>query len=293
MCKTLLPLLLLLSVPVSVSAEVIIETRAEPLLEEWRARLAAKGESASAPGLTKATSPTDEFWFVPYFEVDMSASAFGNSTFWSVRNEGDVATTVAVDYYNALFSNLVTTTVTLEPNEVGSFNVRNVAGLTVDADGFARGMVRVRPEAGHPVVLDFFQVDAEENFATGSLAYPLSDFCTNWMLRFIGFGGLAGGSVMTVLANGPHGAELEDTPTVVGEVYSESGAFINSFTIRTDEWFFKSSILDLVVGDTKFGSVELVLDTTSSPNGVVSVGHSAFSLFSVGVQGVCQDIPAP
>jgi hypothetical protein len=76
---------------------------------------------------------------------------------------------------------------------------------------------------------------------------------------------------------------------VTGDVYNEQGSFLNSFTVRTDEWFFDLDLLDFVLGGERFGSMEVVLSTRFGPAGLINVAHSAEGRFSVGLRTVCRD----
>lgn len=267
----------------SVHGEVLIQHFDEPLVERYRSRLEAN---------TKDNEPSDLVWFVPYFEVDASTAA-GSSTFFSLRNESDVATNVLVEYFNRAFTQprQQAQRHVLIPKQIVALNVRDVLGsLAVDADRFARGLIRITPRPDEPISVDVFQIDVRNNFATGSLAvvFP-TDFCTFWQVRFLGFAGSSGGSVATVLVNGPRGLSAASPPTLVADVYNQRGTFIRSTEIRTDQWTFELDLLALAGGRAGFGSVELILNAQSLPGGVVAVAHNALGKYSVGVEGVCRD----
>lgn len=275
-------------------AAVRITLHERPLLAEARASRAARlpGDlevaSKRAVEAAPASEPAATFWFVPRFLVDTTTA--GDTTLFGVRNEGESSIELTVQYYDVFFSLQRTDTFEVNAHGILPVNVRDVAGLAVDPDGFARGFVRINPNG--PISVDYFQVDTSDNFASANTAFTTTaDFCTEWQVRFLSFD--PQGSIVSVLVNGPHGSDSTDPPTVVGDVYDEAGAFINSFTIRTDQWVFDIAVLDFVLGGVHAGSVELMIDATFSPSGLATVAHSAAGRFSVGLQGVCKDAPEP
>lgn len=284
-------LVLLLAGAAAVHAEVVVRSFDEPRVELYRRQLAADaGKPGSLP--RKSNEPGDGTWFVPLYKVDARASGFGSSTFFSLRNEGDVTTNVLVEYFDRRFTvpRQHAQRYPLIPHQVVPINARDaLAQLDVDADGFARGFVRITPRLDEPISVDVFQVDAENNFASGNMAFVApDDFCTFWQVRILRFPGASGGSVLTVFVNGPRGLGAGNPPTVVADVYSQPGPFVRSAEIRTNDWAFE---LDLagIAGGVSFGSVELVLNAASLPGGVVAVTHPALGKFSVGLEGVCRD----
>ena len=114
------------------------------------------------------------------------------------------------------------------------------------------------------------------------------EFCAQWHARFLRFGS-AGGTRLVFLVNGPLGGDPGDPVTISGDVYAENGDFINSFTVRTDEWSFGISVHDYVLGGVEFGTVELAINASFSPAGAVEVRHQALGEFSVGYPAVCAD----
>ena len=138
-----------------------------------------------------------------------------------------------------------------------------------------------------PMNADYFQVDTSQNFAAGGEALPMSDFCETWAARFLTFGP-GQGTVLSIFVRSPRGGAPSDPPTVVGRVYDESGAFVNTFSIRTDDWVFDVPVQDVVVGGTLFGTVELTLfdERDDAGNlhsgGMVTVTHRARNRFSIG-----------
>ena len=268
------------------SAEVVVQIHDEPLVSA-----AVRTQMASPPqvgGLAAASAksnvPDDGYWFVPFFEADMVVP--GDSTFFSVRNDDALANTVALEYFDVHFNFQFDDTIELAPHEIRSVALRNVAGLAVDPDGYARGMVRIGPQA--PIFVDSFQLETRNAFAVGGVGTLIDDFCSQWHARFLRFAA-AGGTQLVFLVNGPLGGDPGDPVTISGDIYAENGDFINSFTVRTDEWTFAISVHDFVLGGLEFGTVELVITSQFSPSGFVEVRHQALGEFSVGHPGVCAD----
>lgn len=286
--------LLLVASPAFVHAEVVVQNFDEPRVDIYRKQLEAERSLARQDSpVHKSNEPSDGTWFIPLFKVDAKATGFGSSTFFSLRNEGEVVTNVLVEYFDRKFTppRQHAQRYALIPKQVAAVNVRDaLADLDVGADGFARGLIRIIPRAEEPISVDVFQVDAENDFASGSPAFVApDDFCTFWQVRFLKFTGASGGSVLTVLVNGPRGPAANNPPTLVADVYNQQGAFIRSAEIRTDQWAFEVDLLALAGGGASFGSVELILNAASLPGGVVSVTHGALGKFSVGLEGVCRD----
>ena len=268
------------------SAEVVVQIHDEPLVSA-----SARTQMASPPPMgglvgpsVKSNAPDSGYWFIPLFEADMMAP--GDSTFFSVRNEDALANTVALEYFDVHFTFQFDDTIELAPHELRSVALRNVAGLAVDPDGYARGVVRVVPDG--PIFVDSFQLETRNSFAVGGVGSVIDEFCSQWHARFLRFAA-AGGTELVFMVNGPLGGEPGDPVTISGDIYAENGDFINSFTVRTDEWTFAISVHDFVLGGLEFGSVELVIHSHFSPSGLVEVRHQALGEFSVGHQAVCAD----
>lgn len=259
------------------------------------ARLDAKAFRLSddpfdSPLAVKGIVAADAVWYIPHFRIDRSAEAGENAdaTIWSVRNESEAGESVDIraSYFTTDFDPQGAQEFTLGEKELRSVSLRSVEGLRTERDGFARGFIRVTPSVSRRISVDFFQVDFSQNSATGSLAssFPC-DFCDQWQLRFLRFGE-GSGSIATFFVNGPLAA---GSPTVVGNVYGEDGSFVSSFSIRsTGDWTFQCDIQnELVNGDVRFGTIELNILSGFEPSGIVSVSHSAFGAFSVGVPSIC------
>lgn len=275
----------------SARAEVIVTLHAEALVPDTE-RTRPEGIAELPAGQASVRSgigvPSSAWHFAIWYEVDTMNPA--DSTLWAVRNERtSVDVMITVEYFDVKFKLQKTEVFTIKPHGVKTRNVRDVVGLAVDPDGFARGFVRVMPDGA--ISMDSFQVDFNNNFATGGVAFAASEGCKNWSVRFLRF--FAGaGTFLNILSGGPLG--IGGDPTLVGNVYNEAGDFMNSFAVRTDDYAFKLAVHDFVVGGLDFGSVELVFDTTrASDHGWVAVGHPALGRFSIGSRGICTDPPSP
>ena len=213
----------------------------------------------------------------------------GTTTLLSVRHAAQIGVSidVTIAYYDTNFTLIASEIFTLAPDELASRNLELVPGLPTP-DAVTRGFAIVG--ASNRILVDFFQLDEGGNFATGSHATLIDDFCDTVLLRFLRFGiDDLEGSKLLFIVDGPRGSANSDRPTVVGEVFSESGGFLNSFTIREDEWMFERAAADLVLG-SDFGTMRLSIDGEFG-GGAVYVVHSAFGRFSVGLPGACEEIP--
>lgn len=277
------------------TAGVTVERSSARLSEYWQASGPIAGEPSllvegvegeGANVVTRENEPEDGLWFVPRYRVNKTA--VGDTTLWAVRNEEAFSNvSLGVEYFTTTAGLVTTQNINLVPDQVATRNVRDVPAITADPDGFARGFIRFT--ANNDVSVDYLQVDTAENFAQGSVAFNLGDFCQSWMLRFASFAP-GEGSVASFLVNGPRGNGTGAPPTLAGEVYDEAGNFLNSFTVKSDEWAFDVEILDLVGTNDAFGSIELIMDSTLTPlGGVAQVAHSAEGRFSVGLPGICKD----
>jgi len=266
-------------------AEVVIDLHDRPLVATvLGSRVGPPPTGGLVATEAKSNTPAAGQWFVPHYAADKLHD--GDSTFFSIRNEGLVAASVAVEFFDVDFQLQTTQTYDLEPREVKSVAVRNVPNLTIGAGGYARGFLRMTSLA--PILVDVFQLETRNAFAAGGVAFVTEDFCTRWNARFLRFG-TSGGTTLSMMVNGPQGTRPFDPVTVAGDVYSESGDFVGSFSIRTDEWSFEVAIHDLVPTGVDFGVVELVVNSVFLPSGIVEVQHQALGQFSVGYWAACMD----
>jgi len=294
MLRTLTTVALALTLSAPAAADVLIETSPDPLPEQTEP-ITAK---ATAPDLQQRTNVAASDWFIPRFRVDRTK--YGDTTLLAVRAPASVRPCdgETCDYNVEVIYNDVhrvrqhTDRFNLSGHQVQTINVRDVPGLATDPDGFARGMIRIVTVSDMNV--DYFQVDTSRNLATGGEALDRWDFCETWAARFLTFGS-GQGTVLSIFVLAPMGAEPTDPPTVMGSIYNQSGTFINSFTIRTDECAFDLRVQDVVHGSTQFGTAELALfSNTDFPGGLqngglVTVSHAAENRFSIGGRAFCTD----
>jgi hypothetical protein len=266
-------------------AEVIVDLHKQPLVGAF---LDEREQDPPTGGLVepaeKANRPAAGFWIIPHYEADMLAP--GDSTYFSVRNEGPLPATVYAEFFDVEYQLETTQTYELDSREVQPVAVKFVPDLTIGDDGYARGFIRVFSVA--PVAVDFFQLETRNAFAVGGVGYVTDDFCTRWNARFLRFD-VAGGTTLSIMVNGPQGSSSSDPATVLGDVYSESGTFLGSFSIRTDEWSLQTPINDLIPPGVEFGVVELAINSLFTPAGIVDVRHEALGAYSVGLPAVCMD----
>ncbi|MGD8440594.1 MAG: hypothetical protein PVG53_08655 [Holophagae bacterium] len=268
------------------SAETVIELGDRPVvqsvLDDRAAAPPADGGLVSAP--TKANEPLAGQWFIPYFAADKRND--GDSTYFAIRNEGALASTVVVEFFDVDSDVQTTESYDLEPRQVTTVAVRHVPNLSIGSDGYARGFLKISSLV--PIMVDAFQLETRNAFAVGGVGFVEGDFCTRWNARFLRFGS-SGGTTLSMMVNGPRGAGSSDPPTLAGDVYSENGEFVGSFTVRTDQWAMEIPVQALVPAGVDFGVVELVINATYFPSGIVEVQHQALGQFSVGHWAICMD----
>lgn len=224
-------------------------------------------------------------WFIPRFSIDDSV-ANGDSTFVSIRHlSGNLLDiNVAVEYFDETGVLLDLENIVLTPRQTQILTLRDNP-LLVNPGGISTGTIAVM--ADNELAVDYFQVDFGDNFASGSLAPKLVDFCNFWTYRFLTFGGDSGSEIAFTL-NAPQGPDPAD-PSITGDIYNEAGVFINSFVIRTGLFLVDVPASDLVIGGSSFGSMDILINTLGLElfPGYVTVNHNAFGRFSVGLDAVC------
>ena len=267
------------------TAEVVVELHDRPLIgSSIDVRVAIPPAGGVVDAATKANRPQSGQWFIPRFEADKLSE--GDSTYFSIRSEAILPSAVVIDYFD-VHANLQTTeTIELESREVRSFALKYIPNLLIDGDGYARGFIRITALA--PVTVDYFQLETRNAFAVGGVGFDIGDFCTRWNARFLRFGS-SGGTTLSMMINGPQGIRPFDPVTVLGDIYSENGEFLASFSLRTNEWSLEIPIHDLVPAGVDFGVVELVVNAHFLPAGIIEVRHQALGQFSVGHWAICTD----
>ncbi len=141
---------------------------------------------------------------------------------------------------------------------------------------------------GTPVLAgDFFQVDENNNSATGDELARRSDICREVSTRSLDFGA---GTHFTVYITSPRGTNTNvDPPSFTVQVYDEPG---NSVGAPQPVWTSDNS-LELEASDftgIPFGSLRF--DFTNSLGGTVYSEYSAFGRFSVGLGSQCHGAPS-
>ena len=242
----------------------------------------ATGGLATAP--RKANQPLQGQWFVPYFRADKQTD--GDSTFFAIRSEGALPSPVVAEFFDVHSQVQTTETYDLDPREVRTVAVKHVPNLAVGGDGYARGFLKITSLV--PITVDYFQLETRNDFAVGGVGFVVGDFCTRWSARFLRFGA-SGGTTLSMMINGPQGTSPADPVTVAGNVFTESGDPVGSFSIRTDEWALQLPVHELVPEGLDFGVVELIINSTFLPAGIVEVQHQTFGRFSVGHWAICMD----
>lgn len=256
----------------------------------------ATAPPATAPPVTRSTDPASGLvprvdspstvLLVPFYEVD-TLSPTGTTTLFAIRNLTDNPTTLSIAYLSTTGA-LHSETVMVGPLETYTRNVRDVAGLGVEGDGFARGLIRVGPAPGtvQPANLtgDFLQVNVRDNFATGDRMIQAADVCNYIEVRFLTFGS---GTEFRLLVNNPQGTDpATDFPSVSLQVYGEDGNYYAGFNFFTNSptVYFNTDDLALPIA---FGTIVFSFD--HSNGGFVYAEYSAEGKFSVGMNGSCLD----
>lgn len=227
----------------------------------------------------KATFPESK-WVLPFFRVDKTDPS-GTTTLFAVRNTLTAAVDAEIRYFETHTATVVRTdTINLAAGETHTVNVRDIPGLPVDVDGFARGFVTIDAPGGK-LTGDFFQVDVGGNFATGDrLLAPRTDFCAEQEARFADFG--SGTELMLVLTD-PRGADPSSDPISVRVTpITEDGTSLPATEIHTDQFVY------FVDADDFTGEAFGTLIFDFNPEGRGGAGwvygvYSADGLFSVGV----------
>jgi hypothetical protein len=283
--KTTLVLIPLVAFALVSNAEVLVERTNEPLVESV---LRARGESPPVGGLVappaKSNVPAEGQWFIPHYRADKLQ--VGDSTYFAVRSEGALPSTALAEFFDVRSVLQTTESYDLQPREVKTVAIKLVPNLPIDGDGYTRGFLRISSLV--PVSVDYFQLETRNAFAVGGVGFVIDDFCTRWNSRFLRFDP-SGGTTLSMMINGPRGALSSDPVTVAGDVYTEGGAYVGSFGIRTDEWSVVLPIHNLMPSGLEFGVVELVINSTFSPAGIIEVQHQALDQFSVGHWAICMD----
>jgi len=234
-----------------------------------------------------------ESLLVPSYLVD-TLSPGGTTTLYAVRNLTGGTVDADVEYFNVLGTSLRTDTFTLDPDETHTANVRDVSGLPADVDGYTRGYIEIST-AGDPHMTpvlggDFFQVDVDDNFATGDkMVRRLTDLCSESSVRFLAFPFAGSGTRLSVWIANPRGDGVGDPESFSVQVFDENGIPQGLPTaFHTSNHALELHASDLA-GALPFGFLRF--DFTSSNGGVVYAEAQAEGRYSVGMTGQCYEAP--
>ncbi len=275
-------LLITLALPASLPAEVVLR-HSDP-----KATAPPIRRRAGAASLVEKVDEPQEALIVPFYEVDTTDPA-GTTTLFAVRNTFSQPVDIQVRYQAPDGTPLHQNAMTLAGRATLTRNVRDVAGLPADPDGFARGFIVIlqtsRPGAGL-LVGDYLQVDVGNAFATGQRMASLDELCDLTEVRFVDFGA---GTELRLLINTPQGSDpVFDPPSVVVTPILEDGTLLPTTKIYTNDFAIVVSASDFT--GAAFGT--FIFDFQKSGGGLVYAEYSAEGRYSVGLNGACL-IPVP
>lgn len=256
-------------------------------LEVW---LLAPGVQANFDDVrltAEPVAPCTEGLVLPFYLSDMEDPS-GTNTLYAVRNLTGEPVNADVEYFTLDGTSQRLDDLTLDAFETRTVGLRDVAGLGIDPDGFTRGFLRIvapgRASRAPVLAGDFFQMDVDNNFATGNQLLRGSEACREASIRFLDFGA---GTRLLVYVNQPRGAsEAEDPPSFTVQAYDEAGAPLGS----PQPVWTAGHALELAASDftvEHFGSLRF--DFTKSLGGTVYAEYSAHGRFSVGAASQCHD----
>lgn len=276
-------LLFTLALPATLPAETVLRP-SDP--QAGALPIHQRAYESSSP--TEKLNQPEEVLVVPFFEVDTTDPS-GNTTLFAVRNVFSNSLDIAIRYQAPDGTELRQDFLTLAGFETLTRNVRDVAGLPVDPDGFARGFIVVLQnslQGSGLLVGDYFQVDAGNDFATGQRMASLDELCDLTDVRFADFGA---GTQLRLLINAPQGSNpVLDPPSVEVFPVLEDGTLLPKTEIYTTDFALALSASDFT--GAAFGT--LLFDFQNSGGGLVFAEYSARGRFSVGLNGACI-VPAP
>ena len=239
---------------------------------------------------------------LPLYQVDTNDTS-GLTTLYSLRNNSLETVQVEVLYYEADGPQAFQRrdTLFLTPKAIKTVDIRNVANLEIDADGFARGYVifRTLTVNANDLQGDYFTITPGEAFASGLRLVNIdqesafNELCGTSVIRFLRGGGFSGGTSFNIWF------EAETTPidpsTISYSVYDEVGNLIFGTTLPTDKSAFSVDIGTLLGpfdGVVNFGAIEFsfsgqVGDPARNRLGHVTATLDALGLYSVGLEATC------
>jgi len=270
---TAVALVLAAVAPSELAAEVIVRPH-DPAAAEAPFERAVEPLVAVSDGIDEPAT----LLIVPRYEVETTDPS-GTSTLFAVRNVTPAPLDLDIRYRSPEGDVLRQDLPTLGARATLSRNVRDVAGLPVDPDGFTRGFVQI--EAATPFVGDYLQVDAGGDFATGERMISLADLCDLAEIRFFDFGS---GTDLHFVVNVFQGTDPGDPPTFTATPFGEDGAAFPAIDVFADQFVFTMTAADFT--PLAFGT--LVFDFSAASGGTVMGEYSAFGRFSAGMNGACR-----
>lgn len=270
---------LILFLPAALAADV--DVRPHDPAAQGRAGAGAAPEDAAAAAKSDRLS---DVLLVPFYEVDTTRPT-GDTTLYAVRNVTNGAVALEVEYFGRGLDVLRQDLVSLGPRETLTVNVRDVAGLWVETDGFARGWIRIgvtSTEEADGLMGDFFTVDVAGNFASGDRLVAPEDLCRIQEIRFLDFGS---GTELWMLIDDPRGSDpFTDASSFTVTPVTEDGSTLAPRDVFTDDAMLKLPAAFFTGLD--FGT--LVFDFSNSSGGYVFAKYSAEGKFSVGLNSACR-----
>ena len=232
---------------------------------------------------------------LPLYIVDTTSST-GPTTFYAIRNESTETVDVEIKYYetNQPQTPQRLDTLSLGGKAIDTIDVRSVANLAVDPDGFARGYIVFEAEDGEaPLSGDYFQINNAENFASGNRLVNIDptsrgyDLCTRFSMRFLD-------SVLAFDSGTVYSVWFEATEPHSGIAFAYSvynlagGDSLLDFVHNRAAVAFEvpASILRVDVED-EFGAIEFEFPIGTV--GHISAVLSALGRLSVGFEATCLD----
>ena len=243
----------------------------------------------AAPALAEKVDSPSNLLVVPYYEVDTVTPAGGGpTTLFAIHNlKSQPLYAVSIFYISRTGQIHKEQPPIIGTHATYTRNVRDVKGLPVDKDGFARGFIRVvvgDPQSSKALSGDFLQVDPGNNFATGDRMIQGADLCYHTEIRLIDLGE---GTDLHLFINLPQG----NNPSTDAEsarllIYDEAGVAVKAWDFFTTSHTFSVNTNDLNL-PVNFGLLDLSFE--HSGRGYAYAVYSAEGRYSVGMNDACLD----
>lgn len=266
------------------------EADREAFLAQRQALLESAGDQVRL--LPKGLHEPAQVLVLPFFRVDRS-NPTGETTLFAVRNVLNQPVQIRVYYMDEMMrTQRADGPATLPSRGVRTINIRDVSGLAVDADGYSRGLVLITASASSALSGDFFQVNPEEDFATGDRLIDAQRhpyICRLWGMRFLNGGPFSGGTSLNVRLYGAPGTGAGAPPAFQLGFFDEAGQLLSTVFVQSATFLMELAMKDLLPPDAgypAFGAVELLFSPQVS-GGLVAGTYSAEGRFSIGMTGMC------